>query len=174
MVRLLIADVTLLKAADLTAHIRFHGGTTRTLHLELPKPSWQLRRTPAAVVAEMDRLLEEHGDAEVARRLNARGMRSGWGHAFTQSIVRRIREQHQLKTRYERLRERGMLTLEEIAQRLNVAPGTVKIWRRAGLLHAHRYGDKPQHLFEPPGADAPIKYRHKGRRQALEAARRAS
>jgi DNA invertase Pin-like site-specific DNA recombinase len=162
MVRLLVADVTLLKGADITAQIRFNGGTTHTLHLELPKPSWELRRTPSAVVAEIDRLLNDHNDEEIARRLNVQGMRSGWGRVFTRRTVWRIRVQYQLKTRYQRLRERGMLTLEEIAQRLNVTPHTVKSWRRAGLLRAHSFGDKPQHLFEPPDADAPLKYCHKG------------
>ena len=85
-----------------------------------------------------------------------------------------VRVQYQLKTRYERLRERGMLTLEEMAQRLDVTPHTVKIWRRAGLLRAHSFGDKPEHLFEPPGADAPLKARHKGLGRTLKAAKAAS
>lgn len=172
MVRLLITDVTLLKGADITAQIRFAGGTTHTLHLQLPKPAWELRRTPDAIVAQIDRLLDDHGDAEVARRLNALGLHSGCGHAFNHAIVRRVREQYRLKTRYERLRERGMLTLEEMSQRLAVTTHTVKIWRRAGLLCAHQYGDKPQYLFEPPGTDAPVKFKHKG--PALAAAKRAS
>lgn len=41
--RLLIADVTLLKGDDITAHARFNGGTTRTLCLPLPMPAWQVR-----------------------------------------------------------------------------------------------------------------------------------
>lgn len=174
MVRLLITDVTLLKGDELTAQIRFNGGTTHTLHLELPKPSWQRRRTPSDVVAEIDRLLNDHNDAEIARRLNAQGMHSGWGRAFTRRTVWRIRVDYQLKTRYERLRERGMLTLEEIAQRLDVTPHTIKIWRRAGLLRAHCFGDKPQYLFEPPDTDAPLKYRHKGLGRKPGAAKAAS
>jgi excisionase family DNA binding protein len=174
MVRLLITDVTLLKGDDITAHIRFNGGTTHTLHLELPKPSWQLRRTPDAVVAQVDKLLDENADAEIARRLNAQGMRSGEGHVFNGAIVRRIREQYRLKSRYERLRERGLLTREEIAQRLGVSTATIKAWRRAGLLRAHRFGDRREYLFEPPDADAPIKHRHKGLTRMLAAVQAAS
>ena len=64
--------------------------------------------------------------------------------------------------------------IEEMAQRLDVTPHTVKIWRRAGLLRAHSFGDKPEHLFEPPGADAPLKARHKGLGRTLKAAKAAS
>jgi len=67
-----------------------------------------------------------------------------------------------------------MLTLEEIAERLDVQPATIKIWRRAGLLRAHRSDDRGQHLFEHPGAEAPIKHRHQGKMRALEAATRTS
>ena len=43
MVRLMLADVTLLKQAQLIAQVRFLGGATRTLHLPLPLNAWQLR-----------------------------------------------------------------------------------------------------------------------------------
>ena len=56
----------------------------------------------------------------------------------------------------ERARARGLLDLREVARALDIAPNTVKIWRRAGMLTAHRYNDKGECLFEPPGADAPV------------------
>ena len=37
-VRLLLEDVTLIKGQELTAHLRFRGGATRTLVLPLPLP----------------------------------------------------------------------------------------------------------------------------------------
>lgn len=174
MARLLIADVTLLKSDDITAQVRFNGGTTHTLHLELPKSAWQLRQTPAQVVEAIDALLNDHTDAEVARQLNARGLRSGEGCIFSRLIVRNIRLTYHLRSRYERLRARGMLTLDEVAQRLAVQPATIKQWRRAGMLPGHRADDRGQYLFEPPGAQAPVKHRHQGKTNALAAARRAS
>jgi MerR-like DNA binding protein len=172
--RLLITDVALLKSDGITAQVRFNGGTTHTLHLALPQSAWQMRKTPSALVAQIDRLLDDHTDGEVARRLNAQGMHSGDGHAFTLSIVRHIRLAYHLRSRYERLRARGMLTLDEIAERLDVRPATIKIWRRAGLLHAHRSDDRGQCLFEHPGVEAPIKHRHQGKMRALAAVSRAS
>ncbi|MBK8580233.1 MAG: hypothetical protein IPN78_19180 [Candidatus Accumulibacter sp.] len=60
MARLLIADVTLLKEADLQGTSTLPAVVRRTLHLPLLKPAWMLRQTPGTVVAEIDRLLEDH------------------------------------------------------------------------------------------------------------------
>ena len=170
MARLLIADVTLLKGADLTAQVRFNGGATHTLRLPLPKPAWLLRQTPPAVVAAINTLLDEHTDGETAELLNGQGLTSGEGRRFHRAMVARIRCAYALPSRYERLRARGLLTLAEIAKHLDVVPSTVKIWRRAGLLAAHRYDDKAQCLFEPPGPGVPTKFRHQGKRRGKSAA----
>jgi len=162
MARLLIADVTLLKDTGVRAQVRFNGGATHTLTVAPPKPHWMLQQTSPTVVAQIDRLLEEHTD-KITELLNSQGLTSGAGKSFNHPMVNRIRVNYHLKTRYHRLRARGMLSLREIAKCLDVRPDTVKIWRRAGLLVAHRYNDKGQCLFEPPGADAPMKYRHQGK-----------
>jgi hypothetical protein len=91
MARLLIADVTLSKDTEITARVRFNGGAIHTLRLSLPKSAWQLRQTPAGVVAEIDRLLDDHTDAEIAQRLNEQGITSGEAQAFHRLMVRRIR-----------------------------------------------------------------------------------
>ena len=161
MVRLLIEDVTLLRGDEITAHVRFRGGATRTLSLPLPVPSWKLRQTSPEVLAEIDRLLDDHVDTEIAAMLTERGFRSGTGKPIDTLMVWRLRRHHGLKTRYQRLRDAGMLTVEEMAARLNVHPGTVKIWRQAGYLPSHAYNDKRGFLFEPPGPDAPLKHKRK-------------
>ena len=163
MARLLIADVTLLKATEITAQVRFNGGATHTLHLPLPKPAWLLRQTPATVVAEIDRLLEDHTDGEIADLLNNRELLSGDGKPFHRLIVRNIRITYSLSSRHDRLRSRGFLTLAELAQRLNVSTATIKYWRRAGLLKAHRYDERNDYLFEQPDDNTPIKHRHQGK-----------
>ena len=76
-------------------------------------------------------------------------------------MVRRIRLAYGLKSRYERLREAGYLTGEEIAAELGVAVATVKDWRYKGWLRATAYDDKPHYLYAPLGADPPKKYRWK-------------
>lgn len=160
MARLIIEDVTLLRAADITAHVRFKGGAARTLSVPLPKPAWMVRKTPSEVVTVIDQLLESHTDVPIAELLNERGLVSGEGKRFHPKMVGKIREGYKLRSRYERLRERGLLDQGELARRLDVEPDTIRYWHRAGLLIGHPYNDKGQCLFEPPGAYAPVKYKH--------------
>ena len=160
MARLLITDVTLLKGTEVRAQVRFNGGATHVLTLALPKPAWKLRQTSATVVAEINRLLDEHTDGEIAKMLNGQGMISGEGKAFNRIMVARIRIGYGLEDRYSRLRARALLSLHEIAACLDVSVFTIKAWRRAGLLSAYRYDDRGQCLFERPGPDAPTKYQH--------------
>lgn len=164
MIRLLIEDVTLIRGQRITAHVRFKGGSTRTLELPLPLSGWQLRLTPSEVVQQVDCLLGQHTDAGIAAELNRLGLRSGLSRSFTPLMVMRIREGYGLENRYNRLREAGMLTLEEMACELGVCTQTVKRWRAAALLRAYPYNDKNEYLYEPVGENAPV--RSQGRKLA--------
>ena len=157
LVRLLLEDVTLLQTEEITAHVRFKGGITKTLTLPRPLNSWQGRKTPADLIAEIDRLLEHHTDQEIAVILNERGMRSGGRKAFTSFTVRRVRDAYRLKSRYDRLREKGLLTIEEVMARLKITRVWVRIWRDHGLLRAYPATDKNVFLYEDPGPNPPRK-----------------
>ena len=157
LVRLLLEDVTLLQTEEVTAHVRFKGGITKTLTLPRPLNSWQGRKTPADLIAEIDRLLEHHTDQEIAVILNERGMRSGGRKAFTSFTVRRVRDAYRLKSRYDRLREKGLLTIEEVMARLKITRVWVRIWRDHGLLRAYPATDKNVFLYEDPGPNPPRK-----------------
>lgn len=166
LLRLVIEDVTLLKDEQLHIHLRFRGGRTRTLRLARPQCSWELRQTDAAVIEEIDRLLDQCIPREVAEQLNAQGLHSGWGRPFHARMVERLRRDYGLESRYDRLRSTGMLTLTEMAERLDVQPCTVKRWRQQGRLEGHLYSDRHDYLYEPPGESPPEKYHwQRGRRQ---------
>jgi hypothetical protein len=163
MVRLLIEDVTLVRGKEITMQVRFRGGTTRTLTVAPALPAWALRQTPPELVAEIDRLLEEHTDIEIAALLNARGCVSGEGKPLHRLIVRKIRLGHDLRSRESRLRARGLLTIREMASRLGVAASTIKVWRREGYIRGHAYDDKGQCLYEAPTSEPPTKHKWKKR-----------
>lgn len=157
LVRLLLEDVTLLKNGEITAHVRFKGGITKTLTVPLPLNVWQQRTTSPDVVREIDRLLDHNTYPQIASLLNDRGLRSGEGKTFTARIVARVRSRHGLTSRYDRLRKAGMLTADEMAEMLGITPQWVKIWNRHGLLRGHAYNDKNDCLFEHPGDNPPRK-----------------
>lgn len=157
MVRLLIEDVTLLRRNGITVHVRFKGGASQSLSLPLPQSSWQMRQTPRQVVKKIDDLLDSHTDGQVATILNDRGYVSGAGKSFNSVIVQKIRRQYGLKTRHQRLRDAGLLTLAQTARLLGVHWSTIKAWRNQGLLLAVPYNDKNECLYPHPGSNPPAK-----------------
>lgn len=157
MVRLLINDVTLTRQASIMVQVRFRGGTTATLMSSVPRPACKMWQTADEAVARMDQLLDDYTYEQMASVLNEEGLRSGKGKPFNGILVGNICREYGLKSRWHRLRERGLLTVEEMAKILNVSTATVNAWYRHGLLKGYMFNDKQQCLFEPPGDDRPIK-----------------
>ena len=161
--RLLLTDVTVTRTSDtITAHARLAGGQTRTLTLPVPEPAWKLRQTPAATIAEIDRLLDHHTCAETAGILCRRGLPNGEGRQFTPTMVQRVIRTYQLRSRRQRLLDAGLIPLSQMAGRLGVSTATVKDWYHAGIVSGQRYNDKGEVLYHPPGPNPPAL--HQGRR----------
>jgi len=161
MVRLLIEDVTLLKGGQISIGICFRGGATRSLTIPVPLPSYRTWQTPPDIVAQIDRLLDQHTDTELVSQLNQQGLHAGKGGRFTRITIENIRRSYRLKSRYDRLRETGMLTVKEIAKRLGISTNTAHTWRELGILKAQAYNGKKQYLFESPSGPKPVAWRGK-------------
>jgi len=161
MLRLLIEDVTLTKGDTVHIDIRFVGGATRSLDLPLPKSCVELRTTDAAVVQEIDQLVDTYTDKEIADLLNERGVRSVVTTPWTAARIGRLRHIYRLADRRTRLLAQGLLTPEGVATRYGVVVSTVHLWRRRGLLRAHPVNDRGDFLYEIPSEDLPAKFAHK-------------
>lgn len=157
MVRLLLADVTLIRGKRITVHARFKGGATKTLDLPRPLTAWELRTTPAEIVSEVDRLTDDYTDKQIVEILNQRGTLSGCGQRFNSRIIARLRREYKLKSRYDRLREKGLLTLEQMSALLDIGPKCVITWRNHGLLRGYPLNDRDDWLYEHPGGNPPRK-----------------
>ena len=164
LLRLLLEDVTLLKAEQISIGVRFRGGATRTLTVPRPRPHWKNWVTPEAAVTEADRLLEDHPDDEVAALLNEQGFRLACGGRFQTCSVSRLRASRGLASFPERLRAKGLLTLAEMTERCKVELKTIKRWREAGLLRGVRCNARGEYMYEPPGENSP--HLTKGKRLA--------
>ena len=167
MLDLLIEDATLIKvpAQGITrVHVRFKGGKTETVTTLNPKSSAQQVKTPPRIVALVDELLNDHTYAEIADRLNEQGLRPG-GSArpgrkdivFTALRVGYLVKNYRLRSRYDRLRDQGMLTKGEAAQRFAVHETTLVRWAQHGLVVRHAYNGHA-FLYDPPGSVAPVKH----------------
>ena len=148
MIRLLIEDVTLIQHGEIDIHVRFKGGRNRSLTLPEPLPVWLQRQTDPEVILEIDRLLNDFTDGEIAEILNHQGKVTGTHQAFTQPIVGNLRRRYNLKSRYNRLRENNYLTLNEISTKVQVSTATIKTWSKKGWIKKYRCNDKNQCLYE--------------------------
>jgi hypothetical protein len=146
MAHLLLEDVTLRKDRTVLANVRLKGGALKTLELPLPLPFCVLSRTRPEVVEAIDGLLGSHDYGEIVDILNARGLRSGDGHAFNVSIIGSICVKSGLKTRSER----GLLTLKEMGKRIGVRTFTVIQWRQQGRVIGYRSNYKNEYLYIEP------------------------
>jgi hypothetical protein len=161
--RLLVEDVTLVRTTEIAAHIRFRGGATQSLSLPLPLPAWRLRQIDPNLIAEIDRLIDKHTDGEIAEILRVRGVRSYEGTIPHRTMIGRLRRDYGLRSRFDRLRDAGLLTRQEMAKALGVSVSTVKYWRNKGWLNGVAYNDKSDYLYERPSKDTPKKYKWKRR-----------
>jgi hypothetical protein len=152
MVRLMLEDVTLLKDREITMHVRFKGGATKTIRIPLPLAWPQKFKTKPTVVAEIDRLLDDYTWVEIAKILNERGIRTGAGGSFNVEKVKTVQWHFSLKSRYERLRAQGLLTVSEVAQLLGISKRSVPTLQKRGALRGHLYNDRSQYLYDPPSA----------------------
>ncbi|MFN2505341.1 MAG: recombinase family protein [Acidimicrobiales bacterium] len=150
MVRLLVEDVTLVRSEDIAVHVRFRGGQTQSLQVAVGLTAPEARRTPPAVVAEIDRLLDDHTEGRVAQVLNEAGILSGTAQPFHAGMVNHVRRAHGLAGRRERLAARGLVNLEAAAAAMGVATKTVKDWHHEGRIEGERLNDKGEHYYRVP------------------------
>lgn len=181
MVAHIVEDVTLVKLPDdriTRIHVRFQGGRTETLTTSNPKSSAEMVRTPPDIVVAIDELLDEHVYEEIAEILNDQHKRPGGSarpgredHRFTARIVEYVVHAYKLRSRFDRLRARGMLTTTEMAERLGVAACTLLRWAEHGLVVRHAYNGHA-YLYEDPGPDPPARVPSRWNKLPNRAARR--
>ncbi|BEP38667.1 hypothetical protein GmRootV59_52520 (plasmid) [Variovorax sp. V59] len=160
----IIEDATLVKLpaeGTTKVHVRFKGGRTETVTTLNSKSSAQQVRTPRKTVELVDKLLDEHTCCEIAELLNEQGLRPGGAGRpgcaeaqFTALRVVYLAHSYDLRSRYDRLRDRGMLTKAEAAARLNIRECPLVRWATSGLIARHVY-NAHAYLYEDPGAPPP-------------------
>jgi hypothetical protein len=156
MIRFLIEDVTMIRADNITLHVRFKGGATKTLKLSLPLKGWQYNVTDPKIVEIVDELLSDHTYSEIAPILNDHGYQSDQGHRIDRQTVTGIIHKHKLKTRYAGLRVTGKLTVDEVARLQGVTVATVRRWGKKGMIKIYPYNDRNGCLYEHPGVNSPL------------------
>src|SRR5258708_8565235 len=145
-------------------HVRFKGGKTETLTTLNPKSSAQHVKTPTTTVKLVDKLLDHNIYSEIADIVNQQGLRPGGsarpgrsGTRFTALRITYLVHRYALRSRYDRLRDRGMLTAAEAAARLHIHEATVIRWAEYGLITRHAH-NAHAYLYEVPESNLPAKH----------------
>jgi hypothetical protein len=164
----LIEDATLIKLPGegiTKIHVRFKGGKTETLTTLNPKSSAQQIKTPPKIGELVDQLLDHHVYSQIADLLNERGLRPGGSgrpgrgaDRFTAKRVAYLMHTYRLRSRYDRLRKRGMLNRKEMADRLGISEPTIDRWAKHGIIKAYLYNDHGWQLYELVGPNVPAKH----------------
>jgi hypothetical protein len=117
-------------------HVLWQGGQEEDLHVELPRPAADRWRHSDALVQRVRELAQKYSDDEIADQLNAEGLKSNKGNAFTRSSVSWIRHKHAIPPVNKKKPEEQ--TVKEVAQRFGVSPGVVYYWIANKIITARR------------------------------------
>jgi DNA invertase Pin-like site-specific DNA recombinase len=138
MLRLLIKDITVEKPdqKQLAVHVRWHGGASSDLCVQIPLNRADRVRYPVAVVDRVRDLAQSLPNAEIAEHLNREGHVSALGKPFTSSMIQWIRYRYQIpKVTLARPEE---LTVEQVAKHFGVSPNVVYYWIGRSIIQARR------------------------------------
>jgi len=138
MLRMLIKDITVVKPSEsklLRLHIRWQGGATETVALQLRPNRAEAVRYPDPFIARVRTLAAIHDDDAIVALLRREGLASSTGKPFTISMIRWIRYKHRIPGPSL---PAGTFSVAQVRQRYGVSMWVVYYWVSRGLVTAHR------------------------------------
>lgn len=139
LLRTLIADITITsqpEGNEVKIGIRWRSGATEQHTIQRPRRMVEQRRTPPETLDLVTRLGPHRTNAELAAELQAAGLRTGTGLPFTANRVRSLRNARGIPG--PALLHDDELTVQQVAQRLDVTCWTIYSWIEDGQLAARR------------------------------------
>ena len=142
MLRLVVTEVVLAvhgRERRAEATVVWSGGATTGHEVRCPPLGWH-GRTEDAVVARLRELARVLPDHKIAQRLDAEGLCTRTGKAWTYARVHSMRKQHgiatacPLHTREATGRADGLMPVAVAARCLGVSPSLVHVWGRQGVF----------------------------------------
>jgi DNA invertase Pin-like site-specific DNA recombinase len=142
LLRLVVTEVALsvdARARRAEIAIVWSGGATTRHEVRCPPLGWH-GRTEDRVVARLRELAQALPDHRVAERLDAEGLRTRTGKAWTYARVHSMRKQHgiptacPLHTREAAARADGLMPAAAAAKRLGISPSLIHVWVAQGVL----------------------------------------
>jgi len=139
MLRLLVNDITIQKTSQpkqLSVNIRWHGGSTESITVDLPPSIGDQMRYPNEIVQRVRKLAAGLHDDQIAETLNAAQLRSSTGKPFNVSMIKWIRYKHEIPGAPSKLPHE--ISVQETAERFGVSIHVVYYWIERGLVEARK------------------------------------
>jgi DNA invertase Pin-like site-specific DNA recombinase len=135
--RLLARDITVTKGPEpkvVRLHVRWQGGATETLQLQLPPNRADMVRYPEAFVVRVRELAVSHYDDEIVALLRAERQMSSTGKPHSLETIKWIRYKHRIPAP----RPPEGLSVRQVSERYAVSPSVVYYWLSRGVVIARR------------------------------------
>jgi hypothetical protein len=133
----LVRDITVMKGPELKAlrlYIRWQGGETETLRLQLPQNRAEAIRYPMALVHRVRELAADHRDDDIVAVLRAEGQKSTTtGKPITLGAVKWLRYKYRIPAPPP---PKGTLNVRRVRERYGVSLWVVHYWIERGIVPA--------------------------------------
>jgi DNA invertase Pin-like site-specific DNA recombinase len=135
--RLLVRDITVTKGPEpkvVRLHIRWQGGETETLQVQLPQKRADAIRYPSPFVARVRELAVKHHDDEIVTLLRCEGCSSTTtGRPITTTTIKWLRYKHRIAAPRP---PDGTLNVRQVRERYGVSLWVVHYWINRGIVSA--------------------------------------
>lgn len=136
-VRLLVRDITVTKGPEarvVRLHIRWQGGATETLLVQLPQKRADATRYPSPFVERIRELAVNHHDDEIATLLRSEGCKSTiTGKPITPGTIKWLRYKHRIQAPRP---SEGTLNVRQVCENYSVSHWVVHYWISRGIVPA--------------------------------------
>jgi DNA invertase Pin-like site-specific DNA recombinase len=135
--RLLVRDITVTKGPEprtVRLHIRWQGGATETLLVQLPQKRADATRYPSPFVERIRELAVNHHDDEIATLLRREGCKSTiTGKPITLGTIKWLRYKHCIQAPRP---SEGTLNVRQVCKKYGVSHWVVHYWISRGIVSA--------------------------------------
>jgi DNA invertase Pin-like site-specific DNA recombinase len=141
--RLLINDITVEKVAHSRLsilHMRWQGGATESIEVELPQKSHDKWRHSSETINEVKQFAVTMTDEQIVEKFNQMGLKTNKGNTFTVDSIKWIRYKHKISS--PRLQKLGELSINQAAEKFNVSHHVIRYWIERGIINARSIGSK--------------------------------
>jgi DNA invertase Pin-like site-specific DNA recombinase len=136
-VRLLVRDITVTKGPEprvVRLHIRWQGGATETLLVQLPQKRADATRYPSPFVERIRELAVNHHDDEIATLLRSEGCKSTiTGKPITPGTIKWLRYKHRIQAPRP---SEGTMNVRQVCEYYRVSHWVVHYWISRGIVPA--------------------------------------